>query len=66
MIELALSFLLSQQPNEHVDRFCALVVNVPYGTDNITDKEWEQIQQCRNFFNRKHHDHTPTTLTNLV
>jgi len=54
MIELILSsILLTSQPNEHVDRFCARVVDVPYGTDNISDQEWKEIQQCRNFFQRK-------------
>jgi hypothetical protein len=33
-----------------VDRFCAKVVGIPYASDNFTDQEWKEFQDCRNHF----------------
>jgi hypothetical protein len=36
----------------NVNRVCAAIVNIPYASDNFTDKEWEQFKNCRNFLRR--------------
>jgi hypothetical protein len=30
----------------NANRFCAKIVNIPYGSDNFTDEEWEQFKRC--------------------
>lgn len=30
-----------------INRFCSFVVGVPYGTDNVTDEEWNRFTYCR-------------------
>jgi len=42
---------LSAQANDmmvylNVNRLCASIVNIPYASDNFSDEEWEQFQQC--------------------
>jgi len=34
-------------PQEMVDRFCAYVVGIEYGTDNVTDDEFRRFAVCR-------------------
>jgi hypothetical protein len=57
---LILSFLLavaapvSASANEmminvNVNRVCAAIVNIPYASDNFSDEEWKQFQQCVRF-----------------
>jgi hypothetical protein len=36
----------------NVNRVCAAIVNIPYASDNFTDKEWEQFKNCRDFLRR--------------
>jgi hypothetical protein len=36
----------------NVNRVCAAIVNIPYASDNFTDKEWEQFKQCRDWMRR--------------
>jgi hypothetical protein len=33
----------------NVNRVCAAIVNIPYASDNFTDKEWEQFKDCRKY-----------------
>jgi hypothetical protein len=33
----------------NVNRVCAAIVNIPYASDNFTDKEWEQFEECRSY-----------------
>jgi hypothetical protein len=33
----------------NVNRVCAAIVNIPYASDNFTDKEWEQFEDCRKY-----------------
>jgi hypothetical protein len=52
MIDLFLiTQLIVQNPENQ--KFCADIVGVPYGTDNITDAEWKQFEACMKFFERK-------------
>lgn len=30
----------------NINRVCAAIVNIPYASDNFTDKEWEQFKEC--------------------
>lgn len=30
----------------NANKFCADAVNIPYASDNFSDFEWEQFQQC--------------------
>jgi hypothetical protein len=30
----------------NVNRVCASIVNIPYASDNFSDEEWKQFQQC--------------------
>jgi hypothetical protein len=30
----------------NVNRLCAAIVNIPYASDNFTDQEWQQFQDC--------------------
>ena len=32
------------------NRVCSVLVNVPYASDNLTKKEWEQFKLCIRFF----------------
>ena len=32
------------------NRVCSVLVNVPYASDNLTKKEWEQFKLCVRFF----------------
>ena len=34
--------------NENVNKFCAYVVGIQYGSDNFTDEEWTRFQYCTN------------------
>lgn len=34
----------------NVSRVCADIVSVPYGTDSVTDTEYNQWMGCVNFF----------------
>ncbi len=53
MIEFYLAAILSSkqahvQPNpEYVDRYCAILVGIDYGSDNFSDNEWQQFKVCR-------------------
>jgi hypothetical protein len=33
----------------NVNRVCAAIVNIPYASDNFTDKEWEHFKECRSY-----------------
>jgi hypothetical protein len=33
----------------NVNRVCAAIVNIPYASDNFTDMEWQQFQDCRDY-----------------
>lgn len=33
----------------NVNRVCAAVVQIPYASDNFSDKQWEQFQKCVRF-----------------
>lgn len=33
----------------NVNRVCAAIVDIPYASDNFTDKEWEQFKDCIEF-----------------
>lgn len=52
MIDLFLITQLIAQNPEH-QKFCATALNIPYATDNITDKEWNDFQACMKFFARR-------------
>jgi hypothetical protein len=32
--------------NENINKFCAYVVGIEYGSDNFTDKEYERFLYC--------------------
>ena len=52
-LEFLLAAILSAKqantiPNpEYVDRYCAMLVGIPYASDNFDDSEWEQFKVCR-------------------
>jgi hypothetical protein len=31
----------------NVNRVCAAIVNIPYASDDFSDEEWEQFENCR-------------------
>lgn len=33
----------------NVNRLCAAIVQIPYASDNFSDQEWDQFQQCLKF-----------------
>jgi uncharacterized membrane protein len=33
----------------NVNRLCAAIVQIPYASDNFSDKEWEDFKQCLRF-----------------
>jgi hypothetical protein len=33
----------------NVNRLCAAIVQIPYASDNFSDQEWDQFQQCLRF-----------------
>lgn len=33
----------------NINRACAAIVGIPYASDNFTDEEWEQFQECISF-----------------
>lgn len=33
----------------NVNRVCATIVGIPYASDNFTDEEWNQFQDCVKF-----------------
>ncbi len=51
MIDL---FLISQlvASNPETQKLCADAVGIPYASDNFTDAEWKQFQNCMLFFER--------------
>ena len=55
MIELLLATTIAVKPygqmQESVDRMCANRLNIPYASDNITDREWAQFKLCREIMN---------------
>jgi hypothetical protein len=38
---------MTPSSQEMVDRFCAYVIGVEYGTDNLTDDEFRRFTVCR-------------------
>ena len=58
MRSLTVLFLLVALPAQaevtsiNVNKACAAIVGIPYASDNFSDEEWEQFQQCRNFLNQ--------------
>jgi hypothetical protein len=38
---------VAPSPQEMVDRFCAYVVGIKYGTDSVTDDEFRRFTVCR-------------------
>jgi len=55
MIELLLATTIAVKPytqiDESIDRMCANRLNIPYASDNITDREWAQFKLCREIMN---------------
>ena len=48
MIEfLASTLIVSSNPSEEINKFCAYVVGIPYASDNFTDEEWNRFVYCR-------------------
>jgi hypothetical protein len=48
---------MSAQANDmmvyiNVNRLCAAIVNIPYASDNFTDQEWQQFQNCVKYVRR--------------
>ena len=39
--------------NPEIQKFCAEAVGIPYASDNFTDKEWKEFQDCMTFFERR-------------
>lgn len=33
----------------NMNKMCAAIVNIPYGSDNFSDAEWAQFLQCKEF-----------------
>jgi hypothetical protein len=33
----------------NVNRVCAAIVQIPYASDNFSNEEWDQFQQCLRF-----------------
>lgn len=33
----------------NINRACAAIVGIPYASDNFTDEEWEEFQECISF-----------------
>lgn len=33
----------------NVNKLCAVVVEIPYGSDNFSDEKWNEFKDCRNF-----------------
>jgi hypothetical protein len=33
----------------NLNKVCASIVNIPYASDNFTDLEWQQFQDCLSF-----------------
>jgi hypothetical protein len=33
----------------NANKLCAAIVNIPYASDNFTDLEWQQFQDCLNY-----------------
>lgn len=33
----------------NVNRLCAAIVQIPYASDNFSDQEWKQFQNCLRF-----------------
>jgi hypothetical protein len=33
----------------NVNKLCAAIVNIPYASDNFSDKEWEEFKKCMRF-----------------
>lgn len=53
MIALTLASILTfTSEQETINRFCANALNIPYASDNFTDKEWNQFQSCVKFHSR--------------
>lgn len=53
MIAFALATVLNVGSDQEViNRFCANALNIPYASDNFTDKEWNDFQACVKFHSR--------------
>jgi hypothetical protein len=35
----------------NANRVCAAIVGIPYASDNFTEKEWGEFQDCHRFLN---------------
>ena len=33
----------------NVNRLCAAIVQIPYASDNFSDQEWDEFQDCLRF-----------------
>lgn len=51
MIDLFFSTALIAA-NPETQKLCADAVGIPYASDNFTDEEWKQFQNCMLFFER--------------
>jgi len=40
-------YRLTEGQQSTIDKMCSQQVGVPYGTDNLTDGEWWEFDQCR-------------------
>jgi hypothetical protein len=45
------SALATQNITINANKFCADAIGIPYASDNFTDFEWEQFQQCIKILN---------------
>lgn len=36
----------------NINKTCAAIVNIPYASDNFSDKEWEQFKNCLTFLKK--------------
>ena len=40
-------YQLDNGAQEVINRYCAKQVDIPYGSDNFSDREWSHFQQCQ-------------------
>jgi hypothetical protein len=40
-------YQLDDGAQEVINRYCAKQVDIPYGSDNFSDREWSQFQECQ-------------------
>ena len=40
-------YQLDDGAQEVINRYCTKQVDIPYGSDNFSDREWSQFQECQ-------------------